>query len=250
MRRDKMELHLDPTIIEINVGGEVFMTSLQTLQREVSVLTGVPPRHDKDGRMFIDRDPTYFRWILNYLRDGYLVAVPPTQQERLELLQEARWYHIAGLITLLEQQQQIHPPEQPAKEVPTFLTARPSSKGIFYFPELKWATLGYQNPNWDLLGVKFEDGKDDVSFFSLSVNKEQTTLAGHSPLICQAKLLVDRIAKTEMVPPTDGQDIPPVDVCFWWEPSATQYPQLYMRLSRGDQVFFQKGVDFLRTVSE
>lgn len=79
--------HHDPSIVEINVGyvlhqltkilflhfsyfcrGHIFLTTVQTLQREASVLTSVPPRHDKDGRIFIDRDPTYFRWILNYLR--------------------------------------------------------------------------------------------------------------------------------------------------------------------------------------
>lgn len=47
-----------------------------------------------------------------FFRDGYLVVIPATAQERQELLQEARWFHIAGLVALLEQQSQLTQPER------------------------------------------------------------------------------------------------------------------------------------------
>jgi hypothetical protein len=51
-----------------------------------------------------------------------------------------------------------------AKETPTFYTARPSSKGLFYLPDLKWTGLGLTGlkEGLDLIGIKFEEGKDEV----------------------------------------------------------------------------------------
>jgi hypothetical protein len=57
--------------------GKIFATTFATLTREISLLsvyvsggagTENLVTYDKDGRIFIDRDPTHFRWLLNYLR--------------------------------------------------------------------------------------------------------------------------------------------------------------------------------------
>ena len=47
---------------------------------------------------FIDRDPTYFRYVLNYLRDGNISGIPKDNVQILnEILQEASFYSINGL---------------------------------------------------------------------------------------------------------------------------------------------------------
>jgi hypothetical protein len=62
--------------IDLNVGGQLFSTSLTTLRSEPdSMLAAMfsgrfeAPK-DKNGRIFLDRDPTYFQSILNWLRNG------------------------------------------------------------------------------------------------------------------------------------------------------------------------------------
>lgn len=61
--------------IKLNVGGQLFETSLTTLRKDpnsklaqmFSEDSNVKP--DADNSYFIDRDSTYFRLVLNYLRD-------------------------------------------------------------------------------------------------------------------------------------------------------------------------------------
>ena len=52
---------------------------------------------NEDGSYFIDRDGTHFRYILNYLRTGQLV-VPEDKVVRRELLTEAEFYQVEGII--------------------------------------------------------------------------------------------------------------------------------------------------------
>jgi len=61
-------------IVELNVGGEIFVTLRDTLARHPGTYLGdlvtgkIPAIKDNNGRYFIDRDPTHFRTILNSLR--------------------------------------------------------------------------------------------------------------------------------------------------------------------------------------
>ena len=55
---------------------------------------------NEDGSYFIDRDGTHFRYILNYLRTGQLV-VPEDKIVRKELLTEAEFYQVEGIINEL-----------------------------------------------------------------------------------------------------------------------------------------------------
>ena len=55
----------------------------------------------EDGSYFIDRDGTHIRFILNYLRTGELI-VPNDEIIRRELLAEAKFYPVEGMITVLE----------------------------------------------------------------------------------------------------------------------------------------------------
>ncbi|KAL9538235.1 hypothetical protein MBANPS3_011088 [Mucor bainieri] len=67
--------------VRLNVGGNMFETSLSTLRRDTNSLlaTMFSGRHlisaESDGSYFIDRDPSHFRLVLNYLRD---LRIPPT----------------------------------------------------------------------------------------------------------------------------------------------------------------------------
>ena len=55
----------------------------------------------EDGSYFIDRDGTHFRYILNYLRTGQL-TVPKDEIIREELLAEAEFYQVQGMIEALK----------------------------------------------------------------------------------------------------------------------------------------------------
>ena len=89
--------------ITLNVGGQRFTTSLQTITKDKgSMLHAMfSGRFDskpaEDGSYFIDRDGTHFRYILNYLRTGYLLA-PDDKLVRKELLEEAQFYQIRGIV--------------------------------------------------------------------------------------------------------------------------------------------------------
>lgn len=79
----------DPVIL--NVGGARFATSLETLTRVQNtyfsaLLSGRwdLKRSKLDGSIFIDRDPTVFGYIINYLRES-----PEQFYERLKLLNAA-----------------------------------------------------------------------------------------------------------------------------------------------------------------
>lgn len=97
-------------IVEINVGGKYFATSIQTLQNENSMLSAMFSgkyglKRDQHGRYFIDRDGKHFRHILNYLRDNTLPPFSPNYKpdKYHELAQEAQFYQIQGLIDRLQQ---------------------------------------------------------------------------------------------------------------------------------------------------
>ncbi|RCN25806.1 K+ channel tetramerization domain protein [Ancylostoma caninum] len=76
-------------IVVLNVGGERFTTTKETLMsnlcRENTYFANLD---DSKGEIFIDRDPKVFMFILNYLRDGK-VAIPEDQFARTRIRQEA-----------------------------------------------------------------------------------------------------------------------------------------------------------------
>ena len=59
------------------------------------------PRLDKNKAIFIDRDPKYFGYLLNYLRsidNKNQIFIPPKTSEDIEgLLREAQYYRINGI---------------------------------------------------------------------------------------------------------------------------------------------------------
>ncbi|KAM6173922.1 BTB/POZ domain-containing protein KCTD14 [Erethizon dorsatum] len=91
------------TVVELNVGGQVFTTTTDTLRKlpgsRLAEVFSDPATACKDaeGRFFIDRPGTYFQPILDYLRSGQV----PTQHIR-EVYREAQFYDIQPLVKLLE----------------------------------------------------------------------------------------------------------------------------------------------------
>ena len=91
------------------MGGVTFTTSTSTLTRDQdSMLAAMfsgrhQLKYEDDGTIFIDRDGTHFRYILNFLRDGATEgSLPEGQQALKELLNEAVYYQLAGLIDAIE----------------------------------------------------------------------------------------------------------------------------------------------------
>ncbi|CAL8282831.1 unnamed protein product [Merluccius merluccius] len=95
--------------VRLNVGGTYFVTTKQTLCRDPKSflyrLCQDDPDLDSDkdetGAYLIDRDPTYFGPILNYLRHGKLIMDKNLAEEGV--LEEAEFYNIASLVRLVKE---------------------------------------------------------------------------------------------------------------------------------------------------
>ena len=111
------------TIVDFNVGGTLFSTLKSNLTKKLvklnapkggefyephmlqSLVNGVIPdvRRDKKDAIFIDRDPKYFGYILNYLRAANTsekFECPNKIYVQDGLLKEAEFYHMQGLIDM------------------------------------------------------------------------------------------------------------------------------------------------------
>lgn len=98
-----------PAVVELNVGGQLYTTSLPTLLKDPDSLLSAMfsgkhkiPR-DSRGRFFIDRDGMLFRYILDYLRNSKL-ALPENFNERDRLLVEAEYFRLKGIIKALQRE--------------------------------------------------------------------------------------------------------------------------------------------------
>ncbi|XP_022161123.1 BTB/POZ domain-containing protein KCTD5-like [Myzus persicae] len=95
--------------VKLNVGGTCFMTTKTTLCRDpnsflcrlCSEESDLISDMDETGAYMIDRDPTYFSPILNYLRHGKLVLNKNLAEEGV--LEEAEFYNITELINIVKE---------------------------------------------------------------------------------------------------------------------------------------------------
>ena len=102
MSKKLNQVHFSSTI-KLNVGGQHFTTSVQTLTKDPNSMLAAmfsgrfDMKPSEDGSFFIDRDGTHFRFILNFLRTGKL-TLPEGATFIKELEEEAEFYQIQGLI--------------------------------------------------------------------------------------------------------------------------------------------------------
>lgn len=116
-----------PDILELNVGGQVYVTRRCTVVAVPDSLlwrmfTQQQPQElarDSKGRFFLDRDGFLFRYILDYLRDLRLV-LPDYFPERSRLQREAEYFELPELVRRLGAPQQPGPgpPPHPRRGVP------------------------------------------------------------------------------------------------------------------------------------
>ncbi|XP_023274746.1 BTB/POZ domain-containing protein KCTD21-like [Seriola lalandi dorsalis] len=89
--------------VSLNVGGEIYTTTLDTLTRCRDSMLGamftgqIPMLRDSKGNIFIDRDGKVFRYILNYLRSSSL-DLPDGFSELALLQREADFFQIHPLL--------------------------------------------------------------------------------------------------------------------------------------------------------
>ncbi|KAF0871165.1 KCD12 protein, partial [Crocuta crocuta] len=99
-----------PDIVELNVGGQVYVTRRCTVVSVPDSLlwrmfTQQQPQElarDSKGRFFLDRDGFLFRYILDYLRDLQLV-LPDYFPERSRLQREAEYFELPELTSLAKE---------------------------------------------------------------------------------------------------------------------------------------------------
>lgn len=110
--------HNTSKYVKLNVGGSLHYTTMGTLTKEDNMLRAMFSGRmevltDSEGWILIDRCGKQFGTILNYLRDGSVV-IPDNHYEIAELLAEAKYYLIQGLISqcnlaLRQKQSEIDP---------------------------------------------------------------------------------------------------------------------------------------------
>lgn len=100
-------------VIDINVGGKCFTTSLLTLQADGgSILAKMFSgryglQRDRKGRVFIDRNPKYFETILDFLRNNKF-NIPNSEAEIEDLYDEAKFYQVDGILETLHGMVGVH----------------------------------------------------------------------------------------------------------------------------------------------
>ena len=167
-------IHFSSTV-NLNVGGHCFKTSIQTLTKDPNTMLAAmfsgkfETKPCEDGAFFIDRDGTHFRFILNYLRTGKL-TLPEGATFLKELLEEAEFYQIKGIIDELrvsEPTVQANKPDKPFEE--SAILTNENHRSV-----LKGWLPSQGGKLWRLLFRASRDGFAAAAFHSKCDNKGPT----------------------------------------------------------------------------
>nr|XP_020863586.1 BTB/POZ domain-containing adapter for CUL3-mediated RhoA degradation protein 3 isoform X1 [Phascolarctos cinereus] len=121
--------------VKLNVGGALYYTTMQTLTKQDTMLKAMFSGRmevltDSEGWILIDRCGKHFGTILNYLRDG-AVPLPESRREVEELLAEAKYYLVQGLVDeCLAALQQNKDSYEPFCKVPVITSSKEEQKLI------------------------------------------------------------------------------------------------------------------------
>ena len=166
-------VHFSSTV-NLNVGGHCFKTSVQTLTKDPNTMLAAmfsgkfEMKPCEDGSFFIDRDGSHFRFILNYLRTGKL-TLPEGATFLKELLEEAEFYQIQGIIDELRVSE---PTVQASKPAKTFQESVLLTNENHQSVLKGW--LPSQEGEWRLLFRASRDGFAATAFHSKCDNKGPT----------------------------------------------------------------------------
>ncbi|CAE1276726.1 KCTD9 [Acanthosepion pharaonis] len=149
--------------VTLNIGGKLFSTTRSTLTRQepnsmlarmFSDQSEVPWNSsvDANGAYLIDRSPTYFEPILNYLRHGQLILDKGVNPEGV--LEEARFFGLDYLVGILEEIIERNAPADDntpisRREFMLKLLATPTNS------ELRCQGLNFQTANLSRLDLRY-----------------------------------------------------------------------------------------------
>ncbi|PIC49216.1 hypothetical protein B9Z55_007893 [Caenorhabditis nigoni] len=107
--------------VKLNVGGTIFQTTKSTLTKfdgffRTMFETPVPITKDESEAIFVDRDPTHSRLILNFMRDGH-VDLQKYLEDVKEIQKEAEYYLLNGLVELCNRIQSENEKPEEIKEL-------------------------------------------------------------------------------------------------------------------------------------
>eukprot|EP01130_Rhizamoeba_saxonica_P016569 TRINITY_DN7680_c0_g1_i1.p1 TRINITY_DN7680_c0_g1~~TRINITY_DN7680_c0_g1_i1.p1 ORF type:complete len:591 (-),score=138.85 TRINITY_DN7680_c0_g1_i1:60-1832(-) len=163
--RDEMDVQPSSDLIGLNVGGTVFQVLKENLLKEHSMFTAMlkgelNTKKDGNGNIFIDRDPTMFNYILNYLRNGKEGFTPPTKEaDRNALFMEADFYGILGLIGFFQGK------EARSRSIPTYLSEMKKKENV---------------ARQEIVNGKSAVFKEDPYYFLIDVFDEQSSFVNES----------------------------------------------------------------------
>jgi hypothetical protein len=93
---------MDPeSVVTLNVGGFVFVTRRSTLLESNCFFAGLAQHHPDCAELFVDRDATHFRHVLNWMR-GVRGALPEEECALRELQCEAEFYAMTDLVRAIQ----------------------------------------------------------------------------------------------------------------------------------------------------
>ncbi|XP_022241071.1 BTB/POZ domain-containing protein KCTD12-like [Limulus polyphemus] len=147
-----------PSVVELNVGGVFYTTSLKTLTSDADSLLGQlftnkgskPVPRDSKGKYFIDRDGVLFRYVLDFLRNQKLL-LPENFHERDRLRREAEYFILPAMVEC----------------IPTLSTMQVSSKAV-EMNKQTYGPRGYITVAYRGTFAFGRDGLADVKFRKLT----------------------------------------------------------------------------------
>ncbi|CCD64944.1 BTB domain-containing protein [Caenorhabditis elegans] len=155
-------------IVKLDVGGTIFKTSKSTLTKfngffKTMLECDIGLKLDESGCIFIDRSPKHFDLILNFMRDGD-VALPNCELKLKELLVEAQFYLLDGLIEMCNSKiMPVEPPKLVGRKF-QFIESNAKLLQILADHQKPLLIIGYVHNTDILLRVSLPDNFDARAF--------------------------------------------------------------------------------------